>query len=153
MDITKQNSINAEGKIIDKDRLTHNQSWKGKASGTSVNSHVIDSELQDCMFGFMLLQTIHYIISLQARHPLTRILIQKVDFKSAYRCCHLSLSSAIQTITQSLSLSIAFVALQLTFGGRLCSSSWCTISETVTDLANEILLCPKWDPSTLHSPL
>ena len=44
------------------------------------------------------------------------------------------------------------MALQLTFGGKICSFDWCTISEPIVDLANALLKCPDWDPSLLHSP-
>jgi hypothetical protein len=39
MNIMEQNSIDEFGRIIQKDRLTHDQSWKW-SSGTSVNSHI-----------------------------------------------------------------------------------------------------------------
>jgi hypothetical protein len=40
MNIQNQNTINKTGKIIDKERLTHNQSYKW-GSGTSVNSRTM----------------------------------------------------------------------------------------------------------------
>ena len=51
MNIIKQNATSELGEIVEKDRLTHNQS-KVFGSGTSVNSRVKKEELQDCMFGF-----------------------------------------------------------------------------------------------------
>lgn len=39
LNIMAQNTINETGKIVPKDRLTHDQSWKW-SSGTSVNSRV-----------------------------------------------------------------------------------------------------------------
>jgi hypothetical protein len=39
MNIMAQNTISELGKIVPKDRLTHDQSWKW-SSGTSVNSRV-----------------------------------------------------------------------------------------------------------------
>jgi hypothetical protein len=50
MNIQKQNSIDEHGRIIEKDCLTHDQSYKWP-SGTSVNSCVITEELLRCMFG------------------------------------------------------------------------------------------------------
>ena len=38
LDIQAQWAINEQGKIIPKDCLTHDQSYKGEMSGTSVNS-------------------------------------------------------------------------------------------------------------------
>jgi hypothetical protein len=39
MNIMAQNTINELGRIVPKDRLTHDQSWKW-SSGTSVNSRI-----------------------------------------------------------------------------------------------------------------
>lgn len=39
------------------------------------------------------------------------------------------------------------------FGGRPCPSEWGIISESVCDLANDIMRCPEWDPLTLHHPV
>ena len=50
MNIMNQNTIDECGRIIGKDRLTHDQSYKW-GSGTSVNSRVEKSELLPCMFG------------------------------------------------------------------------------------------------------
>jgi hypothetical protein len=40
MNIMEQNTIDEFGRVIPKDRLTHDQSWKWGGSGTSVNSRV-----------------------------------------------------------------------------------------------------------------
>ena len=50
MNIQKQNMINKYGRIVPKDRLTHNQSFEW-SSGTSINNQVITEELLPCMFG------------------------------------------------------------------------------------------------------
>ena len=41
-------------------------------------------ELQDVMYGTCLLRVIHQIVEYRSRHPDKKILIQKIDFKSAY---------------------------------------------------------------------
>jgi hypothetical protein len=88
MNVANQNSINERGEIVSKDRLTHNQSWTGSASGQSINSRVMDDSLQDCMFGHCLLRICHQIVDIRIRHPNKSIFIQKVDWKSAYRRAH-----------------------------------------------------------------
>jgi len=45
------------------------------------------------------------------------------------------------------------VSLRLTFGGSYCPPQWCCISETICDLANDIMHCPAWNPDETHSPL
>jgi hypothetical protein len=47
MNIMEQNTIDKFGRIIQKDRLTHDQSWKW-SSGTSVNSCIQKDLLQAC---------------------------------------------------------------------------------------------------------
>jgi len=58
MNIQRQNTIDANGKIIDKDRLTHNQSYSW-ASGGSVNGRTNKLELLECRFGHCLNRNIN----------------------------------------------------------------------------------------------
>ena len=50
MNITNQNTIDKTGRIIGKDWLTHNQSYKW-ASNSSVNSRAVKDTLLPCRFG------------------------------------------------------------------------------------------------------
>jgi hypothetical protein len=75
-----------------------------------------------------------------------------MDFKSAYRRCHMNSSVAIQSCSQLPDIDIALMALRLTFGGAACPFEWSIISETICDLAIAIAHATPWDPSTLHSP-
>jgi hypothetical protein len=43
-------------------------------------------------------------------------------------------------------------SLRLTFGGSPYPNEFCLVSELCTDLANDILHCPEWDPKILKSP-
>jgi hypothetical protein len=47
---------------------------------------------------------------------------------------------------------VAYVMLRLAFEGSLSPPAWCAFSEMVTNLANEIPLCPSWDPTQIRSP-
>ena len=62
MNIQKQNTIDEHGRIIKKDCLTHNQSYKWP-SGTSVNSRVITEELIPCMFGACIKRIVNWAVS------------------------------------------------------------------------------------------
>jgi hypothetical protein len=53
MNIMAQNTINKFGRIVPKDRLTHDQSWKWGGFGTSVNSRVRKELLQETRHGFV----------------------------------------------------------------------------------------------------
>ena len=98
MNIADQNGINERGEIVKKKRLTHNQSCKFQ-SGTSVNSRTIKDDLQDVMYGPCLLRIVHLIVEYRRQYPEKKILLSKIDFKSAYRRSHLQAKTAIQTIT------------------------------------------------------
>ena len=92
---------------------------------------------------------LHYITAARRQFPNVKILIGKVDWRTAYRRVHLAGSSAAKCIT--ILDDIALVALRLTFGGTPCPSLWCIISELCTDLANDLLACKDWDPLEIHS--
>ena len=62
MNIQKQNTINKHGRIVEKDCLTHNQSYKWP-SGTSVDSRVITEELLPCMFGACIKRIVNWAVS------------------------------------------------------------------------------------------
>jgi hypothetical protein len=96
------------------------------------------SQYPKMIFGWCLPRIIHFIVALRLAHPESRILIAKYNFSNAYRrIAHLA-SAAAQTII--LLASIAFLALRLSFGGSPNPPTWCSFSELVTDLSNEIPL-------------
>jgi hypothetical protein len=94
----KQDTINKIGVKIPKFRMTHDQSFPGP-SGLSVNLRVIKESLPPIMYSFVLPRVIHYICNIRLRHPSTKIFICKVDLDSAYCRCHLSSSTAQESIT------------------------------------------------------
>ena len=150
MNVVEQLTISASGELIDKQRACHDLSFPAETSQLSVNSRVIEEELPQCMFGYCLLRLIHYISALRQQFPSTPILIQKVDWKSAYKRIHLNPETAIQCCSTYDNLTL--IPLRAIFGGSPCPSEWGIISETTTDLANYILNHEEWDPTTLHSP-
>jgi hypothetical protein len=89
LNIQPQWTINKRGKIVEKDRLTHNQSFKWTKSGTSVNSHTDTDLLQQCKFGKCLTRLINWADVARRKYPNRRILAKKDDIKSAYRRIHL----------------------------------------------------------------
>ena len=151
LNVHNQNTINERGEIIDKKRLTHNQSMKYKNSGTSLNSRLRTQDLQACMYGHCLLRVIHAIVSLRQQHKKLKIFLSKLDFKSAYRRLHYAWKTAIQSATCHESL--VYIALRLTFGGSACPSEWSNISETIVDVAANLLNCEEWNPLELQAPI
>lgn len=85
MGLAKQAGINEMGEIVFKDRVTHDMSFPGAVSETSINGRVKDEELAPLLYGFMFSRLIHYIAECRLQHPGKRILLRKDDFKSAYR--------------------------------------------------------------------
>ena len=152
--IVSQHTITAFGEILDKDRLTHDLSFRGAASGTSINSIVIDDSLTTCRFEHIHLRTIYCIVGCRNIHPFKRIWIPKIDWKSTYRRLRLLARSATKSATQAEigGVSLPLINLRLTFGGRPNPSEWGNVSELAADLANDILKCKVQNPRTLHSP-
>ena len=110
LNIQAQNTINKCGKIISKNRLTHDQSWKWQ-SGTSVNSRVDTDELMPCYFGQALRRLINWAVAARKLYPNKRILATKLDVKVAYRRCHLNAMIASQTCTQLPSEGLTLLML------------------------------------------
>jgi hypothetical protein len=146
----KQDTINEIGEKIPKYRMTHDQSFPGP-SGLSVNLRVIKESLPPIMYSFVLLRIIHYICNIRLRHPSTKIFICKVDLDSAYCRCHLSSSTAQESIT--IYENLLFIALRMTFGGAPCPSLWGIISESIADICNSLVQNPYWDHKLLFDSL
>ena len=150
MNIMAQNTIDELGRVVPKDRLTHDQSWKW-GSGTSVNSHVQRELLQECRYGFCIQRIINWAVAVRRKYLGQRILASKIDYKSAYHRVILNFATALKMATQLPDKEIAFITLRLTFGGAPCPFVWSIISEMICDLANELLKCDDWNTADLHA--
>lgn len=127
MNIQQQNTIDEFGRIIPKDRQTHDQSFKW-SSGTSVNSHVKTEELLPCLFGACIKRIVNWAVTTHRLFPDILILASKIDFKSAFRRCHLNAATAVQTCTQLNEIGILLMMLRLSIGGKPCPFKWGVIS-------------------------
>jgi hypothetical protein len=103
------------------------------------------------MYSCVLLRSIHNICSLCQRHPDTKIFICKVDLDAAYRRCHLSSTTAQESLT--IYDGLLFMALRMTFGGAPCSSLWGYISDTLADTCNSLIHNTYWDHKNMFDPL
>lgn len=151
LNIAIQETINERGETIPKKRLTHDQSYVFKGSGTSINSRTDKTKLTPCIFGWAIRRLAHWIVCARRKHPNRRIYATKTDFKSAYRWCHLHHSSAAQSCAQLTEEKLALLMLHLTFGGAACPYEWSIISELICDLASAIIIDDNWDPEELFS--
>jgi hypothetical protein len=145
-----QETINERGEKVPKYRMTHDQSFAGP-SGMSVNLRVNQDLLLPCMYSFILLRSLHYIVSLRICHPTTKIFISKFDLDAAYRRCHLSGATAQECL--SIHNDILLIALRMTFGGSPCPSLWGYISDTVADICNALILNEHCDHRILFDSL
>ncbi len=133
MNIMAQNTINEFGQVIPKDQLTHDQSWKWKGSGTSVNSRTRKELLQETRYGFCIWHIVNWAVAARRKYPGQRILASKIDYKSAYRQVILHFKMALKTATQPQDDAIAIITLRLTFGGAPCPFEWGIMSESICD--------------------
>jgi hypothetical protein len=152
LNIASQDTIDEHGNIVPKKRLTHDQSYPFNGSGTSVNSRTDKSKLTPCIFGWVIRRLAHWIVCARRKYPNRIIYATKIDFKSAYRRCHLHGTTAAQSCAQLPTIELALLMLRLTFGGAPCPYEWSVISELICDLATAIIGDDEWDPDELHSP-
>jgi hypothetical protein len=68
MNIRMQFTLDEGGEIVDKEWLTHNQSFKWQ-SGLSVNKRVIRESLQNCMYGRYLMRLFCWIVAARRNFP------------------------------------------------------------------------------------
>ena len=148
MNIMKQNSIVECGRIVEKDRLTHDKSYKW-GSESSINSRVDKELLLPCKFGACLKRLLNWAVTARKKYPNRRSLATKIDYKSAYRRCHLNAKAEVQTCTQLPEENFAIMALHLTFGGSPCPYEWGVISESICDLSMALLHSNDRDPHSL----
>jgi hypothetical protein len=149
MNIVRQNTINELGDIVEKDRLTHDHTMEFMPQ-SSINSRSRMDDHEPCHFGHALQRIFHFLVHLRLKHPTKRIMMTKVDWKAAYRRVHMDIDTALQCCT-SLE-DILLCALRLTFGGRPAPPDFSCISDTASDIANDLVVDPSWDPTTLCSP-
>jgi hypothetical protein len=132
--------------------MTHNQSFKWTASGTSVNSRVDKNQLLPCVYGGVIQRLVNWMVAARNKYPRTRIYSTKIDFKAAFCRLHLIFSTTVQCCTQIPELEITLMTLCLTFGGAPCPLEWGVILELICNLATAISLNENWDPNKLHAP-
>ena len=147
MGVATHTGISSDGTFVEKDRVTHDLSFLGATSRESLNSRVIETELEPCMFSYILLRLIHYIVNLRRKYTQTRIWLRKEDYKSAFRRLHLHPSTEIQaavTVEINQHRYIA-IPLRMPFGGAPCPSEFSLFSDIVTDTINDLLADKNWD--------
>ena len=151
-----QQTINERGEIIPKKRVTHDLS-NNRRSKLSINQRVIEEEVPAVQFGFALSRVLHLIHHIRRRHPNKRILMNKVDIEKAYRRLHVSARIAAKCIAlwelHNNQTEIAIALERLPFGSMPAPAEFSICSDITFDLANDLMNCDLWDPTTMASPL
>ena len=122
MGVPSHLGITSTGKFVPKNRVAHELSFLGQISGHSVNSRLCNkSTLEPCIFAYVLLRTIHYIVSLWAKHPQRRSWIRKEGFKSAFRILHFDSITAFRSSVRVKLDGTYYILLSLRqpFGGMV----------------------------------
>jgi hypothetical protein len=145
-----QSTIDELGGRIPKLRLTHDLSFSATAPDASVNKRIDFEQYTELIYGFCLPRLLHWIVSLRRDYPGVRILLAKFDYSDAYRRMALAAIAAHQSI--AIFNDIAYLALRLTFGGAPNPAAFCTLSEMVADLANEIVCDPNFNSTDFPLP-
>jgi hypothetical protein len=148
--MAKQITLNDAGQRIPNYRLTQDLSFSISQKNCSVNDRIDMDQYNEMIYGWCLSRIIHYVVALRSRFPTDRVLMSKYDYSDAYRRIAHSASASTQSIY--VFKDIAYVALRLTFGGSPNPPTWCLFSEMVTDLANQLYMCPDWNPDQFRSP-
>ena len=116
----------------------------------AINPRIDIAAYPEMVYGWCLPRIFHLVVAMRHHNPTTRVLIAKYDYSDAYRRMAHMANAAAQTL--SVIDNTAFIALRLTFGGSPNPPAWCSVSEIVADLSNEISQMDHWDPSTLYNP-
>jgi hypothetical protein len=145
-----QTTISETGDKYEKVRVTHGSSFNFSDDKRSLNDRVDMKAYAELIYGYCILRLFHFIVALRLAYPDKSILLAKFDFSDAYRRLHHHGPSALMQVLAFDSM--ALVMLRLAFGGSPNPAAWTTISEMVTDLANEILVGENWDPKTTYPP-
>ena len=144
LNITEQWTINEHGDRVEKQRLTHDQSFLGLASEQSINNRVETETLEPLIYGYMFVRVLRMIHAMRWAFPTVCIFLYKYDLASAYRRMHLHADTAKKCICSTT--ICALIYMRLTFGGSFSPAEWCVLIELLTDLANDIANNPFWDP-------
>eukprot|EP00957_Ditylum_brightwellii_P120748 9210446-Ditylum_brightwellii.AAC.1 len=76
----QQNKINKIGMIVEKDRLTHNQSYEWSECKL-VNSRVDKEALLPCKFTVYIKRLVNWAVTARKKYPNGRTLSTKADYK------------------------------------------------------------------------
>ena len=155
--------INKKVDIIPKKIVTHDLSFNRK-KGKSVNQRFQEDKVPEVIFGHSMLRYLHLIHHLNWTHPNTRIIFNKIYVNKSYRRLHTKASVAAKYIAiwflekmwknqyKKSDNQVAILLTRLPFGSAPAPGEFCITSETVFDLANDLIQFKEWYPLVLPYP-
>ena len=146
----KFQKIDEHDLLIYKKRMAHDCSNPGP-SGQSVNNMVDDEILEECRFGFVLLQCLYEIHMLRLRYATMIILLSKYDLDAAYRRLSVALRYAL--LCGLAFMNLVYFCFRLPFGSKPAPALFSLVSEFIAELAQCLAEDKSWDPSELHSDM
>lgn len=108
------------------------------------------SLLTDCIYSQCLRRIIDSLHRARIAFPHTAIFLFKYDLDSAYRRLHIFPPHAVKTIT--VVNDRAYIIVRFPFGVKCGLGIYSDLSESIFDLANDLLADTAWNPSVLRSP-
>ena len=115
--IAEQFSINERGEIIEKNRITHDQSFEF-LEGNSINSQLIRDNLPLLRYRGCLAQVIYYAHTLRLMYLEKIIVVVKVDLKLVYR--RVELCGLLAVIVMIIVGLFTLISLRLPFSRAYC---------------------------------
>lgn len=115
-----------------------------------MNDQHIPEHWDEFLYGQCLRRLLHMLHILRLAYPDKRIYICKYDLDAAYRRLHMHPDHAVRAST--IVDKIGYLLLCLPFEALTGPSAYSLVSEAISDLANDLIRDPHWDPSKLQSP-
>jgi len=140
--LATQSGLLPDGSRKLKKRLTHKLSYSLTRPGTPVNSRIDMDKYPEMVYRWCLSRIIHFIIALRMENPGREILIAKFDCSDAYRRVSHAAFAVVQLVL--VWAGVAYIALQLAFGGSPNPACLCAFSLTLIHpaLATRLMISP-----------
>ena len=87
---------------------------------------------------------------MRVKHPNIRIFLLKLDLDAVYRRLQ---TASIALLAITIIKKIAYILLRLPFGVANGPNDYSIISESISDLTNDVLREITFDPNEIHSPI
>ena len=111
--------------------------------------------LELCIFSYVFLQIIHYIVSLRISYLMSKIWIRKEDNKSACRRLHLNTTTAYRSAVRLRIENNWYIilSLRMPFGGAPYPTEFALDVDLLADTINDLLEDDTWNEKEIFSDM